>query len=74
MQEAAPAENEEVIHCEEEHSDPIEATMHVEDLVQQMVEQATRNAELALGEAEKAAAEAAACAMELDMLLRELGI
>ena len=63
-----------MIHCEEEHSDPIEATMHVEDLVQQMVEQATRNAELALGEAEKAAAEAAACAMELDMLLKELGI
>ena len=42
MQEAAPAENEEVIHCEEEHSDPIQATMHAEDLVQQMVEQATR--------------------------------
>ena len=44
------------------------------DAVQNMIAEAERKAEVALAEAEMAAAEAESAEMEVDMLLKDLGL
>ncbi|CAE7796806.1 TY5A [Symbiodinium sp. CCMP2592] len=69
-EEAELAENEGFMDCEE----VISTDPHVSGAVENMIEEAERKAELALAEAEMAAAEAESAEMELDMLLKDLGL
>ena len=47
--------------------------MHVGDDLQKMLEEAEHRAQLALAEAEEAAAEAEGYAMDIEIMLKELG-
>ena len=66
-EEAVPAENGGVMDCEQE-------IFTVCDAVQNRIAEAERKAEVALVEAEMAAAEAESAEMEVDMLLKDLGL
>lgn len=70
LEELVLAEKEGVMDFEEE----ISSDLCVGDPVEKLVAEAERKVKLALEEAEMAAAEAESCEMELEMLLKELGL